>query len=46
MAQSLIRLDRIAEAREALRRGIAASNRFGHSGMAAELGDLLQEIGG
>jgi predicted Zn-dependent protease len=46
MAQSLIQLDRVHDAREALRRGIAASNRFGHTGMAAELADLLQELGG
>ncbi|MFL5608128.1 MAG: hypothetical protein ACJ8AD_16875 [Gemmatimonadaceae bacterium] len=46
MAQSLIQLDRIVEAREALQKGIAASNRFGHVGMAAELEDLLLELGG
>jgi predicted Zn-dependent protease len=46
MAESLIQLDRIAEGREALRKGIGASNRFGHTGMAAELEDLLEEIGG
>jgi len=45
LAQSLIQLDRLDAAREALRKGIAASNRFGHSGMAAELADLLQELG-
>jgi predicted Zn-dependent protease len=45
MARSLMELDRVDEARTALRRGIAASNRFGHVGMAAELEDLLQELG-
>jgi predicted Zn-dependent protease len=46
MAQSLIQLDRVNEACGALRTGIAASYRFGHVGMAAELEDLLQELGG
>ena len=46
MAESLVQLDRVDPAREALRKGIAASNRFGHVGMAAELGDRLQELGG
>jgi predicted Zn-dependent protease len=45
MAESLVQLDRVNEAREALRKGIAASNRFGHVGMAAELEDRLQELG-
>jgi hypothetical protein len=34
------------DARQAVQSGIAASNRFGHLGMAAELEDLLQELGG
>jgi hypothetical protein len=46
MAQSLIQLDRVDDARHAVQSGIAASNRFGHIGMAAELEDLLQELGG
>jgi predicted Zn-dependent protease len=46
MAESLIQLDRVGEARDALRKGIVASNRFGHTGMAAELEDRLQDLGG
>lgn len=40
------RLGRREDAAEALRKGIAASYRFGHSGMAAELEDRLAELGG
>jgi predicted Zn-dependent protease len=46
MAEVLAQLGRGDEARDALRKGIAASNRFGHTGMAAELEDRLEELGG
>jgi predicted Zn-dependent protease len=45
MAEALIRLGRDDEARDALRRGIASSGRFGHTGMAAELEERLEELG-
>ena len=45
MAEALAGLGRLDEAREALRRGIQASNRFGHPGMAAELEERLDELG-
>jgi predicted Zn-dependent protease len=46
MAESLVQLGRTDEACDALRKGIAASKRFGHGGMAAELEDRLEELGG
>ena len=36
LAEALLALDRTDEARDALRKGIAASHRFGHPGMANE----------
>jgi predicted Zn-dependent protease len=45
LAEALERLGRTDEAREALRRGIAASNRFGHPGMASEFEARLDELG-
>lgn len=45
LAEALERLGRPAEAREALRTGIAASYRFGHAGMAAELEERLESLG-
>ena len=44
LAEALEKLGRIDEAREVLRRGIAASRRFGHPGMAAEFEARLEEI--
>ena len=44
LAEALVRLDRPDEAREALRRGIAASNRHGHPTMAAEFEARLEEL--
>jgi hypothetical protein len=44
LAEALQRLDRADEAREALRKGIAASYRFGHGGMAAELEERLEAM--
>ena len=42
LAEALEKLGRTDEAREALRQGIAASHRFGHGGMAAELEERLE----
>ena len=44
LAEALVQLGRVGEAREALRRGIAASNRFGHPGMAAEFEARIEEL--
>jgi predicted Zn-dependent protease len=44
-AESLATVDRADAARDALHRGIEASRRFGHSGMAAELEERLEELG-
>lgn len=44
VAQALERLGRVDEARDMLRRGIAASYRFGHGGMAAELEEQLEAL--
>jgi predicted Zn-dependent protease len=44
LAEALQRLDRADEAREALRKGIVASYRFGHGGMAAELEERLEAM--
>jgi predicted Zn-dependent protease len=44
LAEALVRLGRPDEAREALRQGIAASNRFGHPSMAAEFEARLEEL--
>jgi predicted Zn-dependent protease len=44
LAQALEALGRTEEARAALRRGIEASHRFGHTGMANELSARLDEL--
>jgi predicted Zn-dependent protease len=44
VAEALERLGRVDEAREALRKGVAASYRFGHTGMAAELEEKLEAL--
>lgn len=44
LAEALEKLGRSDEAREALRRGVAASNRFGHPGMASEFEARLEEL--
>ena len=45
LADALERLGRMDEAKEALRKGIAASLRFGHPGMAGEFEARLEELG-
>ena len=45
LAEALVKLDRIAEARSALREGIEASGRFGHPGMVNEFEARLEELG-
>jgi predicted Zn-dependent protease len=45
LAQTLEKLGRIEEAREAYRQGIAAANRHGHPGMAQEFESALEELG-
>ena len=42
LAEALEKLGRTDEARDALRKGIAASHRHGHGGMAAELEERLE----
>ena len=44
VAETLEALGRADEAREALRKGIAASLRFGHGSMAAELEERLEAM--
>jgi predicted Zn-dependent protease len=44
LAEALVRLGRSDDAREALRKGIAAAMRFGHPGMATELEERLDAI--
>jgi len=46
LAEALVHLDRTDEARDALRRGIEASHRFGHPGMANEFEARLEELEG
>ena len=46
LAEALIQLGRVEEARAALRDGIAASDRFGHPGMANEFEARLEELEG
>lgn len=46
LAEALVHLDRTDEAREALRRGIEVSRRFGHPGMANEFEARLDELEG
>ena len=45
LAEALEKLGREDEAREALQKGIAASQRFGHGSMAAELEERLELLG-
>jgi predicted Zn-dependent protease len=44
LAEALVALDRVDEARAALTQGIAASHRFGHVGMANELEARRDEL--
>jgi predicted Zn-dependent protease len=44
LAESLLQLGREEEAKAALRRGIDASNRHGHPGMASEFELRLEEL--
>jgi predicted Zn-dependent protease len=44
LAEALTHLNQPEEARDALRRGIAAAQRFGHPGMASELEERLEAI--
>ena len=44
LGEALAALGRTDEARDALRRGIEASHRFGHPGMANELAARLDEL--
>lgn len=44
LAEALEKLGRVDDARDALRRGIAASHRFGHPGMASEFEARLEEM--
>ena len=44
VAEALERLGRVDDAKEALRKGVAASYRFGHTGMAAELEEKLEAL--
>ena len=46
LAEALIQLERVDEARAALRQGIDASNRFGHPGMVNEFEARLEELEG
>ena len=46
LAEALEKLGRTDEAKEVLRRGIAASHRFGHPGMASEFEARLDEMDG
>ena len=46
LAESLVHLGRVDEARAALRDGIAASERFGHPSMANEFEARLDELEG
>jgi tetratricopeptide (TPR) repeat protein len=45
LSEALSALGRTSEARAALRKGVEASSRFGHPGMAAELEDRLEALG-
>jgi predicted Zn-dependent protease len=44
LAEALVHLDRREDAKEALRRGVAASRRFGHPSMAAEFEGRIEEL--
>lgn len=46
LADALIKLGRIEDARDALRKGIDASRRFGHPGMVNEFEARLEELEG
>ena len=46
LAEALEKLGRTDDARDALHRGIAASHRFGHPGMASEFEARLEELDG
>jgi predicted Zn-dependent protease len=46
LAEALVHLDRVDEARDTLRRGIEASRRFGHPGMVNEFEARLDELEG
>ena len=46
LAEALQSLGRTDEARDALRDGIAASERHGHPSMASELEERLEQLGG
>ena len=46
LAEALIKLGRVDEARAAFRDGIAASDRFGHPGMVNEFETRLDELEG
>ena len=45
LAECLVQLGQPGDAAEALRKGIAASQRFGHPSMAAEFEERLEELG-
>src|SRR5678810_1511321 len=44
LAEALVHLDRVDEARDALRRGIEAARNFGHPSMASEFEARLDEL--
>ena len=46
LAEALVRLERVDDARDALRRGIEASLRYGHPSMATEFEERLEELAG
>jgi len=46
LADAFVKLGRVGEARDALRRGIEASRRFGHPGMVNEFEARLEELEG
>ncbi|HUQ84352.1 MAG TPA: tetratricopeptide repeat protein [Gemmatimonadaceae bacterium] len=46
LAEALVKLGRVDEARAALRDGIAASGRYGHPGMVNEFEARLEELEG
>lgn len=46
LAEALVKLGRVDEARESLRNGIDASRRFGHPGMVNEFESRLDELEG
>ena len=46
LAEALVRLERVDDARDALRRGIEASRRHGYPSMAAEFEERLEELDG